>query len=98
MPSTSLQNELPAPAATAAESDPFNTGGKRNAFGREGIGVRKRILKYFAANPDEELGRQDMAIKFSVSAKTIDQALAQLKKSGELVSVHAWRLPSKGTL
>lgn len=68
---------------------------KRNAFGREQPGVRIRLRDYFLANPDEELSRQDMAIKFDVSVKAVDLACQQLRDAGELVSVHAWRLPAK---
>jgi transposase len=55
--------------------------------------LRIRLLAYFDANPDEELSRGDIAVKFSVSTKTVDLVLSQLKKSGQLEPVHAWRRP-----
>lgn len=61
-------------------------------------GVRERIKAYFEANPDEELSRADMALKFSVSVKTVDIALQQLRTMGMLEPVHAWRRPAKARL
>ena len=56
--------------------------------------LRARLLAFFDANPEEELTRSDIATKFCVAMKTIDNVLAQARKDGELEPVHVWRRPA----
>lgn len=59
--------------------------------GRERTGIWRRIYDYFEANPDEELSRADMIVKFGASAQAIDLYLQQMREEGYLESVHVYR-------
>lgn len=50
-------------------------------------GLSKRIAAFFAANPDEELTKEDIMAKFDASEHSADQALWRLKGEG-LVARH----------
>jgi len=55
-----------------------------------------RIAAFFAANPDEELTHDDLAIKFEACKDTVDYALAKLRATRLVEVVHVVRLRSKG--
>lgn len=56
--------------------------------------VYTRLLAYFAANPDEELTRADIAAKFNAGAKNVDAALTRARATGLIEAVHAYRVPA----
>lgn len=58
--------------------------------------LAERIAAFFAANPDEELTHEDLAIKFDAAQFAVGYALAKLRARGLLESVHIVRLRSKG--
>jgi hypothetical protein len=41
-----------------------------------------RLAVFFATNPDEELSAQDIAVKYGVIQKNIDQALKRAELNG----------------
>ena len=53
-----------------------------------------RVLEFFEANPDEELTRADMKVKFSAGESNLSTALSELRDQVE--SVHIVRLRTKG--
>lgn len=53
--------------------------------------LSKRIRKFFAINPGEELTRADMAVKFEVSERSIEDSLRVLKAEGAIVRVLVFR-------
>lgn len=53
--------------------------------------LRTKILRFFEANPDEELSGTDMAIKFGEARKIINVTLCRMRARGELERVNVWR-------
>lgn len=47
--------------------------------------VSARVIEFLTQNPDEELGRQDIAVKFDCQAQSVDTYLAAAVKAGVLV-------------
>lgn len=45
-------------------------------------GIRQRLRAYFEANPDEELSKADMMVKFNASEHAVEQAIWMLKSEG----------------
>lgn len=60
--------------------------------------LRSRLLKFFADNPDAELSRTEIAEKFFVAPKSVDQILTQARADGWLEAVHVHRLTAKEKL
>ena len=59
------------------------------------LNLRQKIIAYFEENPDEELTRIDMHLKFGGSIKTLDIHLSSLKKSGYLEKPTVYRRVKK---
>jgi transcription initiation factor IIE alpha subunit len=49
--------------------------------------LHSKITEYFDAFPDEELTRDEIAIKFSVHPNTVDRVLRAVLAQGEIESV-----------
>lgn len=63
--------------------------------------LRALLLAFFEANPDEELTRNDIRIKFrrgggERSTGAMDHALMRLRREGILEAVHVYRLKQRG--
>jgi hypothetical protein len=56
-------------------------------------GVYRRLIAFFEANPDEELTRADIIVKFDASTKNVDAALSRARLERRIESVHAYRVP-----
>lgn len=56
-------------------------------------GLRRQILEYFQANPEEELTARDILVKFNASARNVESTLYRMRDRGELIVAHVWRKP-----
>jgi len=59
-------------------------------------GLPKRLIDYFADNPDEELTLDMVIIKFDARPDGAQKAILRLVEAGVLESVRVIRLPAKG--
>lgn len=59
-------------------------------------GLPKRLVQFFADNPDEELTIEIAALKFDAKPVAVASAVFRLVESGVLESVRVIRLPAKG--
>lgn len=62
--------------------------------------VADRVIQFLTANPEEELGRRDIALKFDCAHESVDAFLESAVKAGVLVRTRnddselVWCLPS----
>jgi hypothetical protein len=54
-------------------------------------GLKNRMRKFFDDNPDEELTKSDMAVKFDATEAQIDDAIGALKAEGAVVRTIVYR-------
>lgn len=59
-------------------------------------GVRARLTKFFADNPDEELTMQKIADKYDVGIERVRDVVVELCQTGQLEHVRVVRARQKG--
>lgn len=71
---------------------------KKRIYTPEPDSIQYRILNFFQRNPNEELTRSDIAVKFEIQPSFVDEALSIAKIYGAVVTTRneetelVWRL------
>lgn len=63
----------------------------RGAILSVNTGIKKRLAAFFEANPDEELTKSDIMVKFDATESAVEQALWILKAEGLLERASVYR-------